>query len=73
VVGVQLFSKIGKDKDDEMLNDVVNFRDFESSIVLLFRASTGEAWNSIMHSLKYTPEGCDPDPSFDPDMVRKIT
>lgn len=71
VVGVQLFSKIAHDPDVDshfIQGDVVNFRTFESSIVLLFRASTGEAWNSVMHSLKYAPEGCDPDPAFDPDM-----
>eukprot|EP00947_MAST-08B_sp_MAST-8B-sp1_P005525 g5525.t1 len=77
VIGVQVFAKVGfefaskaadEDEGDSQLNDRVNFRSFGNSLLLLFRVSTGEGWNAIMHQLKRKPEKCVADPSFDPDV-----
>lgn len=48
VAGMSLFGTI---KDDgEFINENVNFRSFYISLMTLWRASTGESWNGIMHS-----------------------
>jgi hypothetical protein len=46
VAGMSLFGEI---PDDEFLNENVNFRSFYISMLTLWRASTGESWNGIMH------------------------
>lgn len=46
VAGMSLFGSI---PDDDFLNHNVNFRSFYISMMTLWRASTGESWNGIMH------------------------
>ena len=46
VAGQQLFGGV---TDGEFVTEHANFRDFRHSILLLFRMSTGESWNGIMH------------------------
>ena len=48
VLGVSLFAEIKLQND---LNKNANFQNFFNSFLTLFRASTGEGWNSIMHDL----------------------
>lgn len=36
------------------INSHANFRTFYSAMITLFRASTGESWNGIMHDCKET-------------------
>jgi len=48
VLGVSLFADV---KLQNTLNENANFQNFFNSFLTLFRASTGEAWNSIMHDL----------------------
>jgi len=48
ILGMSLF---GTSKLDDTLEGNGNFQTFMRSFVTLFRASTGEAWNEIMHSL----------------------
>jgi len=48
ILGVQLFATA---KASETLNEHGNFQDFWRAFTTLFRASTGEAWNQIMHDL----------------------
>ena len=47
IIGMQLFGNIKLDPDTQ-LNHHNNFRNFISSLMLLFRAATGEAWQEIM-------------------------
>ena len=46
VMGMNLFGSV---KLQDGLTRHANFRDFPSSISVLFRAATGETWNGIMH------------------------
>jgi len=69
ILGVSLFSTV---KHSDMLNAHGNFHHFGWAFITLFRAVTGEAWNSIMHDLMKTEtdffrEGswCTPDILFD--------
>lgn len=47
-LGMNQFSTV---KHQELVNDQNNFEGVGNSIVLLFRCSTGEDWNKIMHEL----------------------
>ena len=49
----------------EQLGEQANFQSFGGAVLLLIRASTGEAWNSIMYDLMADGEGCRDDPPFD--------
>ncbi|XP_013405220.1 voltage-dependent calcium channel type A subunit alpha-1 [Lingula anatina] len=49
IVGMQIFGNI-KFVDDKAINRHNNFRTFPQAVVLLFRCSTGEAWQDIMLS-----------------------
>mmetsp|Transcript_35025 Transcript_35025/g.89980 ORF Transcript_35025/g.89980 Transcript_35025/m.89980 type:complete len:1901 (+) Transcript_35025:285-5987(+) len=51
ILGVQLFGTV---KQGDTLNQHGNFKDFTYAFTTLFRASTGEAWNEIMHDLAKT-------------------
>merc|ERR1712045_64931 len=69
ILGVSLFSAA---HHNEFLNSHGNFAHFGWAFITLFRAVTGEAWNSIMHDLMKTQvdffrEGswCTPDDLFD--------
>ena len=46
IVGMSLF---GDQPDGENFDDNANFKTFYNSMFLLFRCSTGESWNSVMH------------------------
>lgn len=46
VAGMDLF---GSMYNSQYISDNANFRSFYITIVLLFRASTGENWNGVMH------------------------
>lgn len=69
ILGVSIFStaKLG-----DTLNDHGNFKDFIWAFITLFRCSTGEAWNEIMHDLAKRDvdfykagDWCTPDSLFD--------
>mmetsp|Transcript_95996 Transcript_95996/g.298925 ORF Transcript_95996/g.298925 Transcript_95996/m.298925 type:complete len:555 (-) Transcript_95996:141-1805(-) len=72
ILGVSLFST-AKKPDDGVLNVHGNFDDFWKAFITLFRATTGEAWNELMHDLSkdekaYYRSGnwCSPSDLFDP-------
>ena len=46
IMGMNLFGMV---KFGENLNRHANFKDFPSSMLVLFRMATGESWNGIMH------------------------
>ena len=46
IMGMNLFGKV---KYGDNLSRHANFRTFESAMIVLFRMSTGESWNGIMH------------------------
>jgi len=48
IAGMNLFGDLSLDPDTQINSDV-NFKTFYSSCMVLFRASTGESWNAIMH------------------------
>merc|ERR1719401_1444836 len=48
VLGTNLFAAA---KSGETLDSHGNFRNFGWAAITLFRASTGEAWNEVMHDL----------------------
>lgn len=50
VAGMSLFGKI---EFQEFINKDVNFKSFYMSLMTLWRASTGESWNGIMHECSY--------------------
>lgn len=69
ILGVSLFAttKLG-----DTLNVHANFQNFILAFITLFRASTGEAWNEIMHELSKSEvtmyklgEWCSPNNLFD--------
>jgi hypothetical protein len=51
ILGVSLFST-AKKPEDGTLNYHGNFDDFWKAFITLFRSSTGEAWNELMHDLR---------------------
>jgi hypothetical protein len=63
-LGINLFSGV-------VLQDLVteknNFRSIGTAIIYLFRCSTGEDWNKIMHELSLSPDegGCIEDQDYD--------
>jgi hypothetical protein len=48
VLGANLFYAVAW-RDGGFVGEDVNFRDFPSAFLLLFRALTGESWNGLMH------------------------
>lgn len=57
IIGMSAFGRV---KKEGSLDDIVNFETFGSSMMLLFRLSTGSGWNDIMESLSIQPPDCDP-------------
>lgn len=53
-------SVFGNIKRTEPLNEVVNFENFGSSFLLLFRIMTSAGWNDILDPLMLQPPDCDP-------------
>jgi hypothetical protein len=71
ILGVNLFSTM---KQGETFNYHGSFNNFLWAFVTLFRASTGEAWNEVMHDLMKSErdvyrsgEWCTPASLFDPE------
>jgi hypothetical protein len=64
VTGIQLFAKLGYQGS---YNEHANFRDFGVALLTLLRFATGESWNNFMFDASRKPDGCVPDPSYDPD------
>lgn len=52
ILGIFLFSEV---KLSYPLHDYLNFQSFHSAFLLLLRASTGEGWHEILHSLTKSP------------------
>ena len=54
VMGMNLFSDVTVDKVEglEFISSRINFSTFGYSMLTLFRTSTGESWNGIMHELE---------------------
>jgi len=68
ILGVSLFSTL----KFSTLDPHCNFKDFVQAFITLFRGSTGEAWNQIMHDIARTArdifnsgDWCTPDYLFD--------
>uniref|UniRef100_A0A8C5R7X2 Voltage-dependent R-type calcium channel subunit alpha n=1 Tax=Leptobrachium leishanense TaxID=445787 RepID=A0A8C5R7X2_9ANUR len=61
IIGMQVFGNIRLEEDSH-INRHNNFRSFFSSLMLLFRSATGEAWQEIMLSC-LSDKGCEPDTS----------
>merc|ERR1711988_501818 len=55
VLGTQLWWNL---KRGELVNDYNNFSTFGESLYALFRLSTGENWNGIMHECMTEPPDC---------------
>lgn len=53
VAGMSLFGDVG---DGEFMDHNVNFKTFYIAMMTLFRASTGESWNGIMHDCYYSQD-----------------
>ena len=70
ILGVSLFST---EKPGDTFHEHGNFKNVITAFITLFRASTGEAWNEIMHDLSKRPEDfwhagtwCTPEDLFHP-------
>lgn len=61
IIGMSAFGRV---KKQGYLDDIVNFETFGSSMMLLFRLSTGSGWNDIMNALSLQPPDCDPNKGF---------
>lgn len=55
-MGLSLYSNV---KLQELVNEKNNFHNIGSAILMLFRCSTGEDWNKIMHELSNSPAQMD--------------
>lgn len=55
--GMALFGNV---RFGDNLNEHANFRSFQASMITLYRISTGESWNAIMHDCSIQPPYCDP-------------
>lgn len=60
VAGVQLFAQV---RYGDATDRHANFRNVGTAMLTLWRALTGEAWNSIMYDLTVS-DGCNPDPPW---------
>ena len=58
IVAMNLFSDV---KQGDFINDDANFSGFWISMITLFRMSTGESYNGIMHDCMVETPFCDPD------------
>jgi hypothetical protein len=65
VLGMQLFAKVGY---NAMYSRHTNFRTFSSSLLTLYRFSTGESWNNFMYDASVQLPGCVQDPQYNPNM-----
>jgi len=58
VIGMNSFSHV---KFGECLNEHANFKQFGRAASTLFRVTTGESWNCIMHDIWVQPPLCTPE------------
>lgn len=72
IFGVNMFGKISQESDTVDVHG--NFMHFPNAFITLFRASTGEAWNEIMHDLNKNEldwfkasSWCTPEDLYDPE------
>jgi voltage-dependent calcium channel L type alpha-1D len=56
-VGMNLLSDL---KHGDFINEDANFESFGTAMLTLFRVSTGESYNGIMHDAMVQPPFCDP-------------
>ena len=56
VLGVNMFGTV---EEGECVDKHANFSTFGKSMLLLFRSSTGEAWNCIMYDVMVSGDKCD--------------
>jgi len=63
ILGVQLFATVAHNGD---LNDHANFQNFPMALLTLFRATTGENWNGLMHAMARKSENCSVSVPWDP-------
>lgn len=54
VLGVQLFHGVSR---GDFLTGDANFETLPNALITLFRCSTGESWNGVMHDLQSRPDG----------------
>jgi len=64
VAGVQLFSKL---PTDSYVTAHQNFRSFQNAMLVLFRIASGDNWNYFVHSMETPNDGCESNPSYNPD------
>lgn len=57
IIGMSAFGRVKKQGN---LDNIVNFETFGSSMMLLFRLTTGSGWNDVMSALSLQPPDCDP-------------
>jgi hypothetical protein len=55
IIGMNLFAGVRR---NDNLNEVANFDSFFTAMLTLFRCSTGENFNSILHNLEIQPPYC---------------
>ena len=56
-IGMALFGNV---IDNDIFNEVINFRTFGPSFLLMFRLATGAGWNDLIDALSVAPPYCDP-------------
>ena len=56
-IGMALFGNV---IDNDIFNEVINFRTFGPSFLLMFRLATGAGWNDLIDTLSVEPPNCDP-------------
>jgi len=58
LLGMSFFGKLPLNAGpNNLLNEHANFQDFHTACITLFRMSTGESWNGIMHDcMKFYPQ-----------------
>ncbi|XP_046574320.1 sodium channel protein 1 brain-like [Haliotis rubra] len=58
IIGLSSFGNL---KINGALDDIVNFRTFFNSFMLLLRLATSAGWNDILDAMLISPPDCDPD------------
>lgn len=66
ILGVQLFAMVGH---NDAVNDHAHFQSFGIAFLTLFRSTTGENWNGIMHALaSNASDDCTFNVTWDPEV-----
>lgn len=69
-LGINVFSQV---QHQDYITSKNNFESIGTAIIYLFRCSTGEDWNKIMHELAINSEGCIDDQDYDTYMRNNMT